>query len=206
MRPGCPESLFCHDNSRRDWHVNVHDNVNVFGLGGIDLLRCCCCCCGRARTETCYCQYIHNMLLWACKKYCCCKYIIHEINPPTAYMNHLVADLYRWSWGRWRVSEARCKLLQQALVIYVNVEQRAHWLPIQERTNLLCHVIMMSLGQIELDLSDCAILSFMPELCMCPLLSYLWWVPESRCDVYGRSSLHRLLHHSSGLCTSSNFD
>ncbi len=61
-------------------------------------------------------------------------------------MNHLVADLYRWSWGRWRVSEALCKLLQWALVIYLNVEQRAHWLLIQERTNQLCHVIMMSLG------------------------------------------------------------
>ncbi len=48
-----------------DWHGNVHDNVNVFGLGGIDLLRCSCC--GRASSETCYCQYIHNMLLWACK-------------------------------------------------------------------------------------------------------------------------------------------
>ncbi len=32
---------FCHDNSQRDWHGNVHDSVNVFGLGGIDLLRCC---------------------------------------------------------------------------------------------------------------------------------------------------------------------
>ncbi len=31
------------------------------------------------------------------------------------------------------VSEACCKLLQQALVIYVNVEQRAHWPPIQVR-------------------------------------------------------------------------
>ncbi len=41
---------------------------------------------------------------------------------------------------------------------YLNVEQRAHWLPIQERTNQLdCHVIMMSLCHIELDLSDCAI-------------------------------------------------
>ncbi len=28
----------CHDNSRRDWHGNVHDNVNVFGLARIDLL------------------------------------------------------------------------------------------------------------------------------------------------------------------------
>ncbi len=53
---------FCHDNSRSDVHGNIHDNVNVFGLGGIDLLRCCCCC-GRTSTETCYCQYIHNMLL-----------------------------------------------------------------------------------------------------------------------------------------------
>ncbi len=70
---------FCHDNSRGDWHDNVYDNVNVFGLGGIGLLHCCCC--GRTSTETCYCQYIHNMLLWACKKHCCCTYNIHEITP-----------------------------------------------------------------------------------------------------------------------------
>ncbi len=59
-------------------HGNVHDNVNVFGLSY--LLRCCC---GRASTETCYyCQYIHNMLLWACKKYCCCtNNIQYEITP-----------------------------------------------------------------------------------------------------------------------------
>ncbi len=44
------EKVFCHDNSRRDCHGNVHDNVNVFGLGRIDLLHCCC---GRASTETC---------------------------------------------------------------------------------------------------------------------------------------------------------
>ncbi len=58
---------FYHDNSRRVWHGNVHDNVNVFGLGGIVLLRCC-----RVSTETCYGQYIHNMLLCACMKYCYC--------------------------------------------------------------------------------------------------------------------------------------
>ncbi len=29
---------FCYDNSQRDWHCNVHENVNVFGLGGIDLV------------------------------------------------------------------------------------------------------------------------------------------------------------------------
>ncbi len=38
----CFEMYFCHDNSRRDWHGNVHNNVNVFGLGRTDLLRCCC--------------------------------------------------------------------------------------------------------------------------------------------------------------------
>ncbi len=32
-------NYFCHDNSRRGWHGHVHDNVNVLGLGGIDLLR-----------------------------------------------------------------------------------------------------------------------------------------------------------------------
>ncbi len=47
------------------------------------------------------------------------------------------------------------QLLQQALAKYLNVEQQAHWLLIQKRTNQLHHV--MSLCQIELDLSDCAI-------------------------------------------------
>ncbi len=57
---------------------------------------CCCWCCVRANTETCYCQYIHNMLLWACKKNCCCKYSIHE--SPRSRSIQVV---------RWRVSEAR---------------------------------------------------------------------------------------------------
>ncbi len=48
---------FCYDNSWRDWHGNVHDNVNVLGLGGIDLL---CCCCGRASTETCCFEHVRN--------------------------------------------------------------------------------------------------------------------------------------------------
>ncbi len=95
---------------------------------------------------------------------CCCEHvrntaaanITHMNNPHITYMNHLVADLYRWSWGRWRVSEARCETATTSTGHIFNVEQRAHWLPIQERTNQLCHV-MMSLGQIELDLSECAV-------------------------------------------------
>ncbi len=33
---------FCHGNSRRDWHGNVLEIFNVFGVGGIDLLTYCC--------------------------------------------------------------------------------------------------------------------------------------------------------------------
>ncbi len=57
------------------WHYHAnpsercHDR-NIYGR--IDLLHCCC---GRASTETCYCQYIHNTLLWACKKYYICMYV-----------------------------------------------------------------------------------------------------------------------------------
>jgi len=94
---------FYYDNSRRHRHGNVHDNVKVFGLGRIDLLHRCYC--GRASTETCYCQYIHNMLLWACKKYCW-TYVWNK--PHIAYINHPASDLYMWSWGRWRASEACC--------------------------------------------------------------------------------------------------
>ncbi len=74
------QKKFCHDNSRRDWHGNVRDNVNVFGLGGIDatLLQ------SKSR-DLLLPNYIHNMLLWACKKYCCCKYIIHERTPYTIH-------------------------------------------------------------------------------------------------------------------------
>ncbi len=43
------------------------------------------------------------------------------------------------------------------IVKYLNVEQRAHWLPIQERTYQQCHVIKMSLCHTELYLSDCTI-------------------------------------------------
>jgi len=57
----------------RDWHGNGYGNVNVFGLGGIDLLHCSC----RASTETCYCQYI--LLLWACQTRCSCTFNIHGL-------------------------------------------------------------------------------------------------------------------------------
>ncbi len=62
---------FCHDHSRRDWHGNVHGNVNVFGLGGIDLLHYC----GRASSKTCYCQYIHS-----------CEHVINTAAAHTTYM------------------------------------------------------------------------------------------------------------------------
>jgi len=46
--------------------------VNLFGLGGIDLLY--------YKYGTCYCQYAHNTLLWASKTCCCC--IIAYTNYP----------------------------------------------------------------------------------------------------------------------------
>ncbi len=73
-------------------------------LCGIDLLRCCCC--DRASTETYYCDTSTT---------CCCEHVRNTAAAHItyiAYMNHPVADLYRWSWGRRRVSEVRCKLLQ----------------------------------------------------------------------------------------------
>ncbi len=63
---------------RRIGMVMYMTMFNVFGLGVIDLLCCCCC---RASTETCYCQYIQDMLLWACMKFCCCTYNTYE-SPP----------------------------------------------------------------------------------------------------------------------------
>ncbi len=44
----------------------------------------------------------------------------------------------------------KCTAIVTESTKYLNVEQRAHWLPIQERTNQLCHVIMMSSCQVEL--------------------------------------------------------
>ncbi len=61
-----------------------------------------------------------DMLLWACKKYCCCTYILN--NPRIWHTwNHSAADPYRWSWGRWRVSEACCNCYSNALTKYLNI-------------------------------------------------------------------------------------
>jgi len=87
-----------HDGSQSVWHDNGYDNVEMFGLGGIGLLRCCfcyfCCCCrastGLATANT------HDTQLRA-RRAAAVQYSIHELP---------VADLYRWSWGRWRVSES----------------------------------------------------------------------------------------------------
>ncbi len=77
--------LFRQDQIHQHCHVHYHTNPseschdrNIYGR--IDLLHCCC---GRASTETCYSQYIHNMLLWACKKYyiytCVCRSTQHSL-------------------------------------------------------------------------------------------------------------------------------
>ncbi len=53
-------------------------HVKVFGLGGIDLLRCCC---SRAITETCYCQYIHRYIGHTPALH----HNIHDITPQQIY-------------------------------------------------------------------------------------------------------------------------
>ncbi len=106
--------------------------------------------------------------------HCWCMVILRQLKT--------IAQLTRWSLGRWMVSEVCCKLLRQALAKYLNVEQRAHMLPIQARTSCDWHVMMMSLCHTELDLSDCAIFSFftsfLPELCM-----YLNWLLRLRVSI-----------------------
>jgi len=42
-----------------------------------------------------------------------------------------IADLYRWSWGRWRVSESVLQLIQQTLTKHLEVEHTSwRWLKI----------------------------------------------------------------------------
>ncbi len=113
----CKDLKFCPDNSRNDWHDNVHDNVNVFGLGRIDLLHCCC---GRASTETCYCNTSTT---------CCCEYVrntaaahITYINNPHSIHDYPIADLFRDGGGFLKHASTTIANIAK----YLNAEQRAH--------------------------------------------------------------------------------
>jgi len=86
----------------------------MFGLGGIDLLL-------ESEFRTCYCQYINRHS--AAVQYC-----IHELP---------MADLYRWSWGRWEVSESALQL-QQMLSKYLKVGQASSLATDTAGTNQLC--------------------------------------------------------------------
>ncbi len=127
---------------------------NVFGLGVIDLLCCCCC---RASTETCYCQYIQDMLLWACMKFCCCTWYNTYESPPYSIQESPCSRSIQVELGKVEGSWSTLWTTTANKARYLNIEQWAHWLLIQEKTNHLCHMMMMSLGQIELDLSYCVI-------------------------------------------------
>jgi len=39
---------------------------------------------------------------------CCCEQVRDAAAVQYGVHELTIADLYRWSWGRWRVSEARC--------------------------------------------------------------------------------------------------
>ncbi len=111
---------FCNRKSLRVYHGN--DMIdNVFSLGGIVLLWCC----GRASTTTCYCQYIHNMLLWTCKKYCCCTYNIYEITP-IYYIHESSRSRYiQVELGKVEGFWSMLQLLQQALAENLKVKHRS---------------------------------------------------------------------------------
>jgi len=124
------------------WHGNEYDNVDIFGLGRIDLLRCCCCrvkvrshctfrpidfhsypCeCVRAETQACHITTVaaSNEILHVQSnrglstglatantyKTRCCEQVKHAAAVQYSVHDWPVADLFRWSWGRWRVSES----------------------------------------------------------------------------------------------------
>jgi len=56
----------------------------------------------------------------------CCEQVRHAAAVQYSIHELLVADLYRWSWGRWRVSENLLQLLK-----YLKVEQQVNWLLIR---------------------------------------------------------------------------
>ncbi len=144
---------FCHDNSWRDWHSNVHDNIHVLGFGGLDLLHCRC-----SRESS-----LPRLTTANTSTTCCCEHVINTAAAHIIWSPH--SRPIQVELGKVEGFLSVLQLLPNALAKYLNIEQRAHWLPIQEKTNQMWHV-MMPLCQIELDISDCAIYSFKPELCI----------------------------------------
>ncbi len=86
------QNEFCHDSSLRDWHV-MYMTI-LMHLIFVEQI----CCCVRARmrlvtantSTTCCCEHVRNTAA---------ENITYMKQPNIAYMNNLVADLYRWSWG-----------------------------------------------------------------------------------------------------------
>jgi len=77
------------------------------------------------------------MLLWACRKYCCCTYDIIQY---ITYMKSLHSRSIQVELGKVEGFWSVLRLLQQVLAEFLNVEQEAYWLLIWKETNQLCHV------------------------------------------------------------------
>jgi len=58
----------------------------------------------------------------------CCEQVRHASAVQYSVHELPVADLYRWSWGRWMVSERALQTFTQTLAKYLKVGQQAHWL------------------------------------------------------------------------------
>ncbi len=114
----------------------------MFGLGGIDLLRCCWW--GRASTDTCYCQYIHRHAAVS-MTFCCCTYNMHEITRSRSIQVELEKVEGYWS-------------MQQTAT--ANTGQVFEWwaassLAADATKTIRCAMWIMWLYQTELGLSLC---------------------------------------------------
>ncbi len=113
---------FCHDK------FSMVIYMVVLMCLEIDVLRCWCC--GRASRPTANSSI--DLLLWACRKNCCCTYNIYEIT--------IIYIKSSRRWVRWRVIKLGCNCDSKHLTKYFNVVQEVHWLSMRKKPISLCHV------------------------------------------------------------------
>ncbi len=129
---------------------NIHGSVNGFGLGGIDLWK----------------SKNRDFLLPIYQQICCCEYVrntadIYEKIPIyDIYKNNPGANLDRWSWGRWRVSEAHCNCYTNHLLSIWMLSSKLIGCWCEKNPISCAKWIMMSLYHIDLEPNDLCHLEF----------------------------------------------
>ncbi len=159
-------------------------------------------------------RQVQRLLLLIYPQTCCCEDVIntaHIWKPPfVAYMNHLVEDLYRLSWERWRVSEACCNCysnhLLYTIIWMLSSKLIGCWYKKTTIKNNNCTIwSCYSLCQIELDLSDCTIKSFMENLWINVITCKNFWLISltHKNSLYwsvSQSNLFMLMWRSTWVC------